>query len=231
MAEREEENRRKREQLAIRAEDLQKELSLRYYTDKTGSTVLHRLASLAHPLPHVYTQSDCVPSGSLLWTTSSLRRWLGRSKVEPFWTRPQMSGVCGHQTLGMIRLLTSLSQWCVRYSTLLWVHRSGTRVPRPVSRAGSLRPTSGCARIVAASGNPRYLVCGPVPAVTLTHTRHTLSPSLSLSLSKADNILRVELDMPNRTTRDYECPSVAPSLRAALSRAMAEEEEMTVDAG
>jgi hypothetical protein len=142
-----------------------------------------------------------------------------------------MSGVCGHQTLGMIRLLTSLSQWCVRYSTLLWVHRSGTRVPRPVSRAGSLRPTSGCARIVAASGNPRYLVCGPVPAVTLTHTRHTLSPSLSLSLSKADNILRVELDMPNRTTRDYECPSVAPSLRAALSRAMAEEEEMTVDAG
>ncbi|CAI8008476.1 Kinesin-like protein KIF3B [Geodia barretti] len=58
--------------------------------------------------------------------------------------------------------------------------------------------------MVAASGNPRYL---------------------------AENILRVELDMPNRTTRDYECPSVAPSLRAALSRAMAEEEGMTVDAG
>ena len=31
MAEREEENRRKREQLAIRAEELQKELSLRYW--------------------------------------------------------------------------------------------------------------------------------------------------------------------------------------------------------
>ena len=77
--------------------------------------------------------------------------------------------------------------------------------------------------MVAASGNPRYLVCGPFLSVNLTHT-------LSLFL-KAENILRVELDMPNRTTRDYECPSVAPSLRAALSRAMAEEEEMTVDAG
>ena len=37
--------------------------------------------------------------------------------------------------------------------------------------------------------------------------------------------------MPNRTTHDYECPTVAPSLKAALDRAMTEEEEMTVDAG
>ena len=36
--------------------------------------------------------------------------------------------------------------------------RSGSHVPRPVSRIGSLRPTSGCAKMAAASGNPRYLV-------------------------------------------------------------------------
>ena len=41
----------------------------------------------------------------------------------------------------------------------------------------------------------------------------------------------MQLDMPNRTTHDYECPAVAPSLKAALNQAMAEEEEMTVDAG
>ena len=89
--------------------------------------------------------------------------------------------------------------------------------------------------MVAASGNPRYLVCGHTHthSLSLTHSHshtHTHTHTHSLLL-KAENILRVELDMPNRTTRDYECPSVAPSLRAALSRAMAEEEEMTVDAG
>ena len=83
--------------------------------------------------------------------------------------------------------------------------------------------------MAATSGNPRYLVRATPPV------QYTILPSLPPSLPvcvwwKADNILRVELDMPNRTTRDYECPAVAPSLRAALSQAMAEEEEMTVDA-
>ena len=59
MAEREEENRRKREQLAIRAEELQKELSLRYCTDERGST--HCMASLTRSLLHMYTQSYCEP--------------------------------------------------------------------------------------------------------------------------------------------------------------------------
>jgi hypothetical protein len=45
-----------------------------------------------------------------------------------------------------------------------------------------------------------------------------------------DNILKVELDMPNRTTRDYKAPSMMSSLQAALDAAMQEEEEMTFDA-
>ena len=55
-------------------------------------------------------------------------------------------------------------------------------------------------------------------------------PSPLLPHLKGENILRVELDMPNRITRDYEYPSVAPSLKAALNRAMSDEEELTVDA-
>ena len=53
---------------------------------------------------------------------------------------------------------------------------------------------------------------------------------LSVFSLKAENVLRVELDMPARTTRDYECPSVAPSLKAALSKVMEEDEEIAVDA-
>ena len=48
----------------------------------------------------------------------------------------------------------------------------------------------------------------------------------SSSVFQAENILKVELDMPNRTTRDYEGPLVTPQMQAALQ----EEEEITVDA-
>ena len=43
--------------------------------------------------------------------------------------------------------------------------------------------------------------------------------------------MRVELDMLKRTTSDYECPVVAPSLKAAVNRALSQEEEITIDAG
>lgn len=36
--------------------------------------------------------------------------------------------------------------------------------------------------------------------------------------------------MPNRTTRDYEGPLVAPSVQAALDTALKDEEEITIDA-
>ena len=36
--------------------------------------------------------------------------------------------------------------------------------------------------------------------------------------------------MPNRTTRDYEGPAVAPKVQAALDAALQDEEDLTLDA-
>ena len=62
---------------------------------------------------------------------------------------------------------------------------------------------------------------------------HSLRFLCSLGVAfhlQADNILKVELDMPNRTTRDYKAPAVKSSLQAALDIALQEEEEMVFDA-
>ncbi|XP_065844542.1 kinesin-II 95 kDa subunit-like isoform X1 [Oscarella lobularis] len=76
---------------------------------------------------------------------------------------------------------------------------------RPVSALGNKRAVTEYERMAAAvGGNPRY---------------------------KRENILLVELDMPNRTTRDYEGPSLAPRVQAALDAALLEEDELTLDAG
>uniref|UniRef100_T1J1J4 Kinesin-like protein n=1 Tax=Strigamia maritima TaxID=126957 RepID=T1J1J4_STRMM len=75
---------------------------------------------------------------------------------------------------------------------------------RPVSAVGCRRPMSEYAKIAGAmGGNPRY---------------------------KAENILAVELDMPNRTTRDYESPTVAPRVQAALDAALKGEDDVDIDA-
>ena len=47
---------------------------------------------------------------------------------------------------------------------------------------------------------------------------------------QGENILLVELDMPNRTTRDYEGPAVAPRVQAALDAALQDEEDIEVSA-
>lgn len=49
-------------------------------------------------------------------------------------------------------------------------------------------------------------------------------------LTKAENIIMIELDIPNRTTRDYEGPAVAPKVQAALDAALQDEEDVTLDA-
>lgn len=69
---------------------------------------------------------------------------------------------------------------------------------RPMSSKNALHPTSTYARLAAQKGDPRFM---------------------------ADNILKVELDMPNRTTRDYTPPTMISSLQAALDVALQEEEE------
>ena len=61
---------------------------------------------------------------------------------------------------------------------------------------------------------------------------NTVSPATSSSISyfKAENIIMIELDMPNRTTRDYEGPAVAPKVQAALDAALQDEDDLTLDA-
>ncbi|KAK6191357.1 hypothetical protein SNE40_003070 [Patella caerulea] len=78
-----------------------------------------------------------------------------------------------------------------------------TMMTRPISALGNKRPVTEFARVAAAmGGDPRFL---------------------------GENILQVELDMPNRTTRDYEGPTVAPRVQAALDAALQEEENIDID--
>ncbi|BFZ03931.1 hypothetical protein BsWGS_06971 [Bradybaena similaris] len=78
-----------------------------------------------------------------------------------------------------------------------------TMAKRPVSAVGNRRPISEFARVNAAIGtDPRY---------------------------KAENILQIDLDMPNRTTRDYEGPAVAPRVQAALDAALQDEDDIDID--
>lgn len=51
-----------------------------------------------------------------------------------------------------------------------------------------------------------------------------------LFLSQAENIVLLELDMPSRTTRNYEGPAIAPKVQAALEAALQDEDEIQVDA-
>lgn len=47
---------------------------------------------------------------------------------------------------------------------------------------------------------------------------------------RAENILMLELDLPSRTTKEYEEPVIAPKVAAALEDALKEEDEIQVDA-
>lgn len=51
-----------------------------------------------------------------------------------------------------------------------------------------------------------------------------------LFLSQAENIVLLELDVPSRTTRNYEGPAIAPKVQAALEAALQDEDEIQVDA-
>lgn len=57
-----------------------------------------------------------------------------------------------------------------------------------------------------------------------------LQSLLLLPLPQAENIVLLELDMPSRTTRDYEGPAIAPKVQAALEAALQDEDEIQVDA-
>ncbi|XP_043946285.1 kinesin-like protein KIF3B [Protopterus annectens] len=75
---------------------------------------------------------------------------------------------------------------------------------RPVSAVGYKRPLSHLARVsMMRTPDARY---------------------------RAENIMLLELDMPNRTTREYEGPAIAPKVQAALEAAFQDEADIQVDA-
>lgn len=62
------------------------------------------------------------------------------------------------------------------------------------------------------------------------HLHENMQTLILLLLSQAENIVLLELDMPSRTTRDYEGPAIAPKVQAALEAALQDEDEIQVDA-
>ncbi|XP_053500142.1 kinesin-like protein KIF3B isoform X6 [Ictalurus furcatus] len=93
----------------------------------------------------------------------------------------------------------------------IWKMKPITRVQddqqmmtRPVSAVGFRRPLSQHARMaMMMRPDPRY---------------------------RAENILMLELDLPTRTTKEYEEPMIAPKVAAALEDALREEDDIQVDA-
>ncbi|XP_017888036.1 kinesin-like protein KIF3B [Ceratina calcarata] len=77
-------------------------------------------------------------------------------------------------------------------------------IKRPTSIPGARRPISEYARIALAMGRgSRYA---------------------------GDNILNLDLDMPARTTLDYQGPAIAPTIQAVLEEALRDEGDIDVDA-
>ncbi|XP_034947079.1 kinesin-like protein KIF3B [Chelonus insularis] len=77
-------------------------------------------------------------------------------------------------------------------------------IKRPVSVPGARRPISEYAKIALAMGRG-YRYAG-------------------------ENILNLELDMPARTTLDYQGPAIAPTIAAVLEEALRDEGDIDVDA-
>jgi hypothetical protein len=82
-----------------------------------------------------------------------------------------------------------------------------TIAKRPVSAAGHRRPVSEYARVLSSMGD-------------------------GISRFRGENVMRLSLDRPGRTTRDYEGPTVAPRVQAALDAAMLNvEPDIDIDVG
>ncbi|XP_037101532.1 kinesin-like protein KIF3B [Syngnathus acus] len=61
------------------------------------------------------------------------------------------------------------------------------------------------------------------------HARMVMMLSLDMRY-KAENILLLEMDLPSRTTKNYQQPVIAPKVVAALKDALKDEEDLEVDA-
>ena len=86
------------------------------------------------------------------------------------------------------------------------------------------KPPSLATHVTRSVARKSKLLLRPLPP---PHT-HTLSLAFPL---QAENILQLELDMPTRTTHDYEGAGMAPLVQAVLDAALNEEgEDLTIDA-
>eukprot|EP00116_Pleurobrachia_bachei_P006951 sb/3467213/ len=83
-------------------------------------------------------------------------------------------------------------------------------------------------RPLSAIPSQRHAICQIGKAQMLS--AHAAEKPMVYLRYKHENILLVDMDLPSRTTRDYEGPSVAPHIKAALDAALEDEEDLVIDA-
>ena len=105
-----------------------------------------------------------------------------------------------HKILSRVRFDEEEDCWVVKESSPSTVET----IKRPTSVPGARRPVSEYAKIALAMGRG-YRYAG-------------------------ENILNLELDMPARTTLDYQGPAIAPTIQAVLEEALRDEGDIDVDA-
>lgn len=105
-----------------------------------------------------------------------------------------------HKILSRVRFDEEEDCWVVKDPSPSTVDT----IKRPTSVPGARRPVSEYAKIALAMGRG-YRYAG-------------------------ENILNLELDMPARTTLDYQGPAIAPTIQAVLEEALRDEGDIDVDA-
>ncbi|XP_011297517.1 kinesin-like protein KIF3B [Fopius arisanus] len=105
-----------------------------------------------------------------------------------------------HKILSRVKFDEDEDAWVIKESSPSIVDV----IKRPTSIPGTRRPISEFAKIALAMGRG-YRYAG-------------------------ENILSLELDMPARTTLDYQGPVIAPTIQAVLEEALRDEEDIDVDA-
>ncbi|XP_008557733.1 kinesin-like protein KIF3B [Microplitis demolitor] len=105
-----------------------------------------------------------------------------------------------HKILSRVRFDEDEDTWVIKEPSVSSVEV----IQRPTATPGARRPTTEYAKIALAMGRG-YRYAG-------------------------ENILNLELDMPSRTTLDYQGPAIAPTIQAVLEEALRDEGDIDVDA-
>ena len=73
-------------------------------------------------------------------------------------------------------------------------------------------------------------MCTCVVFVVVWTWRDSIFSFFLLLCFQGENVIRLQLDMPTRTTQSYEGPLVAPTVQAVLDKALESEQDIVVDA-